>query len=540
MLPFRRGELVEVFYRMGCDDGGYFPVATASAGTLRPRFGRSDGWIAARVEEDWPGSTLLDPPGSSSPRIRVRHVHPFWSNRRGERLDPTDPRDMVVLLPLADVRRPLGPAYTPALSLLVVRWGGESTPFNNEQWGAASSSVSGTYIDAVIDGTLHARLGRDYEVVSAFVESGADMRQLQASAIAPMLTGRHVCALYFLWPVMAQDGCDVEQSGMVNQLEYFATVRAFEAAGVPTRFPHVSQLYESLLAKDWQPSLCLLSRLRVPIATAINRAAVVRSPRRAASCVLDALAAARELRYAEGGEPECLRPLGGEARRGVVKLGFAWEAAHVRVFRGESQLAEALQGLIATPGMEAASLIVQDYVKNQLELRCFVVDGRVAHIIYSSFERLDPSGYPRDFVKKERDAAISDWLDGDGAAMADAERKVNRLVSHWLTWLRCKSSEQTPAIRIDILLSRAGPGRAEVHTLELTEMGFSMLAWPEGPRIVFNALVESFFADIELTAADAALLASARPVVGQGREPAPLSKKAKKKQKLRAAAGSNL
>ena len=67
-------------------------------------------------------------------------------------------------------------------------------------------------------------------LVDLGVESGADLRKLQPSAIAPILRGRHLCALYFLWPVMAQDG-DVEQSGMVNQADYFATVRAFEASG---------------------------------------------------------------------------------------------------------------------------------------------------------------------------------------------------------------------------------------------------------------------------------------------------------------------
>ena len=55
----------------------------------------------------------------------------------------------------------------------------------------------------------------------------------------------------------------------------------------------------------------------------------------------------------------------------------------------------------------------------------------------------------------------------------------------------------------------------QVHTLELTEMGFSMLAWPEGPHIVFNALVESFFADMEHTAADAEKLAATRPLGGK-------------------------
>ena len=116
-LPaYRRGEEIEVFYRMGCDDGSYFPVVTPSAGTLRPRFGRSDGWMSARIEEDWPPS----PPQNHSsngqhqhmppPRIRVRHTHQYWSNRRGERLDPMDDRDMVVYVPPSDVRRPGGPA----------------------------------------------------------------------------------------------------------------------------------------------------------------------------------------------------------------------------------------------------------------------------------------------------------------------------------------------------------------------------------------------------------------------------------------------
>ena len=46
-----------------------------------------------------------------------------------------------------------------------------------------------------------------------------------------------------------------------------------------------------------------------------------------------------------------------------------------------------------------------------------------------------------------------------------------------------------------MLVSRCGAGQAEVHTLELTEAGFSLLAWPEGPVTVFAALLESCFGD---------------------------------------------
>ena len=45
---------------------------------------------------------------------------------------------------------------------------------------------------------------------------------------------------------------------MVEQQKYFETVRAVEAAGVCTRFPHPSQLYQQLLSKEWQPALCLM------------------------------------------------------------------------------------------------------------------------------------------------------------------------------------------------------------------------------------------------------------------------------------------
>ena len=111
--------------------------------------------------------------------------------------------------------------------------------------------------------------------------------------------------------------------------------------------------------------------------------------------------------------------------------------------------------------------LCQDFVRNHMEIRCFVVNGAVGHIIYSSFERIDTDGYPRDFIKKERAHAICDWLEGDADAMEDAERKAGRLVRQWLTWLRCRSAEPTPAIRMDLLVSRTALGRTEVHTLEV-------------------------------------------------------------------------
>ncbi|KAL1496077.1 hypothetical protein AB1Y20_014704 [Prymnesium parvum] len=492
---FKRGDRVQVFYRTNADPGGYFPVPNLAAGCLRPRFGRTDGWIDATVEADWPPVDAGGGGGAERyPSVKIRHVHPHWSNRHGERLNPDADSDMVVWMSADDVR-PRGAAAGVSLSVLVVRWGGEQTQFNVEQWGRASASVSDEYISCFLDETLYEHLGPDYEVFTAFVQSGADMAKLMAPPIAAAMTGRHRCGAYFLWPVMATDG-ECDQSGMVHQEEYFAAVRGFEASGIPTRFPHPSQLYQMLLSKEWQTQACLLPRFHVPPVTTVNRASVVADPLRAARSALDALEEIRSLRY--GGadqEPACIKPGEGEVRKGVVKLGYAWEAAHVRLFRGEKQLALALHGLATEQGSESCSVFVQDFCRNQFEMRLFVVRGEVAHIVYSNFENVDVDGYCRDFVKKSRGDAINDWLSGDAQAMDQAEKKCKKMVKQWLTWLRCQSSEPIAAIRMDMLISRAHDGSVEVHTLELTECGFSMLAWPEGPQTVFGALLASCFED---------------------------------------------
>ena len=50
-----------------------------------------------------------------------------------------------------------------------------------------------------------------------------------------------------------------------------------------------------------------------------------------------------------------------------------------------------------------------------------------------------------------------------------------------------------------------------MYTLELTELGFSMLAWPQGPPSVFGALLESCFEDVGTSARESERLALSRP-----------------------------
>ena len=176
------------------------------------------------------------------------------------------------------------------------------------------------------------------------MSSAADLDRLQPPAILGAMRGAHRAAAYFLWPTHQQDAT-ADQAGMVPARAYFAAMNLLESAGLPTRFPHPSALYHTLLGKDWQANLCLLPRLRIPPTVTVNRADLVAGgAARPAGRALAALGEVRAARYGQRGEPAHLAPSalvdgGAVARRGVVKLGFSWEAAHVCMWRG-ARLAE--------------------------------------------------------------------------------------------------------------------------------------------------------------------------------------------------------
>lgn len=305
---------------------------------------------------------------------------------------------------------------------------------------------------------------------------------------------------------------------MVPAGQVFAAMRQAESAGMPVRFPHPPQLYGLLLSKEWQAHLCQAKQYRVPPTTLVPRGAIARDPRRAAGTALEALDA---IRSAVGARRHESAEGPGAASRVVAKLGHAWEAAHVRVLdRSAPPLTTALAELCREVGSEHGCVIVQDFAPNDFELRAYVVRGVAAHAVYSNFERFDGDGYPRWFVQKSRREAVRDWLHGDDACMDAAERRVIKLVEVWLAWLRSVSAAPVPAIRMDFLVKRTAAGKASVRTLELTELGFSLLGWGDGPRQVLGALLESCFDDTGPSAAEAEMLRIQReckPLRGQGK-----------------------
>ena len=58
-------------------------------------------------------------------------------------------------------------------------------------------------------------------------------------------------------------------------------------------------------------------------------------------------------------------------KKGVVKLGFSWEARYVAIFSGEAQLAEKLQEMMTHPRCLSSTCVVQEWVDFDLEMRLY-------------------------------------------------------------------------------------------------------------------------------------------------------------------------
>ena len=141
-----------------------------------------------------------------------------------------------------------------------------------------------------------------------------------------------------------------------------------ERAGIPTRFPHPSNVYRVFLSKDWMAHLCLQPGLRCPATTKVNRASVETDPQAAAANALKSLDLIRKVQrgnnreghWAGRGATEKLgapdastydpdSPVPWDKVTGVTKLGFSWEAADVKKFSGVDQLAARLRKLFDQP-----------------------------------------------------------------------------------------------------------------------------------------------------------------------------------------------
>lgn len=526
----KKGDDIFVFYRMGkrCDASRkYFAVLDRRHGIYRPRAGISEGWVPARVFRDMDS-------GAKNEQVCIEYRWPYFFTMRGHMADSSigpsgepwtewfyrsDVRlaaDFSCPSVNADVAGLVPPGSRPELAIIAFRWGGTNECIAPQQWGSTGSSVSDVFLESFVDMAVRPRLGNDYEVWTVYVEDQSDIVKLADSvhlifgASHPVRRALRTCAMYFLYPTAFEERCVPTMetgedcgAGLVDQKSLFRLMKAVERAGIPSRFPHCSGLYEQLTSKRWTYILSLALQYRVPPTVALPRMLVEQNCALAADRGMNALLAVKQRQAAM----QKVQPVKGPIEKGVVKLGFSWEALDVKLWEHRDGLQDALRQLaqvieisqeLTGQPHDCEAIILQEYVVHDLELRVYVVEGKVEALIYTKFCKVKDNNEFGDFQQLfSRNEAARQWMGGDFAALEDGERQCREVTDHWLGWLEAQACEMPPAIRFDYFVVRdAKKGKAVVWTLEICELGFSMLGETKLPKKVFAAMLRSCLADV--------------------------------------------
>jgi hypothetical protein len=203
--------------------------------------------------------------------------------------------------------------------------------------------------------------------------------------------------------------------------------------------------------------------------TVLPRASIAANPAAAAAQALHALT---ELR----GEP---------VTKVIVKLGFNWMGHGNLAAAGLAELTAVLQQLFrGNLDRSHSAVLVQEQVPFQVEPHFVLFHGRVVHEIWMRW-----SGKNSQVLSPER--ALAEIFNGDADTMELARSKCLQLKDLWWRWLKSICCEEQAFVRMDFLCNIAGPGNADVWTCELSELGCSTKAMPDGRKRVFDLIVEN-------------------------------------------------
>ena len=521
-LQGARGVAVQFFLDGDLTDKSTMFVARQTEGmTLQLR--QSHGWLSGTLD----ASSLEE----AQRRYSVGNKHSWPRVFPDKECVCVDRHGTVLSDPELRVKmediRPAGPAVAPRLSALFVRWGGahrlgegcEPEDEGNGGWGVFGSPPSDWYIDAVVRLGLakHPGLGgedRDFEVLSLFLGSDAQVEAArdEAAQVAALLRGRSAASFWMLWPAdFPSDWLGEAYVAYVNRSRLFAAQRALECARrsqgghVRSAFPHPADLWEFITSKRWMATLSpRAAAVRLPACSMIGRELILTDCRRAART---AMAQLEGLRSANRGVwPDCGGPAAVNSRglrRGVVKIGWSWEAKFVWFWSGEAQLAEYLRAMVTLPGCSAEFALVQEWVDFDFELRLFFFPPRdwtpgqalaPAHHEYTAWVNTEGADEPGTFLKPSEEEALSRF-GGDAPALASAHAQAVEASLPLIAELLTKHAEPVPMIRMDWMLKRRGPGKAQVVFGEYCEMGACCLKWEEGPPRIWRAMLDFALAE---------------------------------------------
>lgn len=518
MASYKKGDDVLVFYSMGrrCrPDRKYLAVLDPRQGAYRPRCGLSDGWVPAKVAADQDASVR----GGD---VCIEYAWPHFFTQRGQLPDNNGIwtewySQKLVKSPSAgsvsSTPRLIEMDSRPTLAILTFRWGGQNEIVAAQQWGHTGSSVSDIFIHSYLD-VVGRHLSTSYEVWTIYIEDKSDMNRIADSAHLifgaqhPLRRAKHVRAMYHLYPTGFEENCvPTSETGgdggaaLVDQKAFFRMMQAVERAGISSCFPHDSGFYELLASKRWTPYMALVPHLQVPATVALPRMLIEQGGSncaKAAEWAHEALNNVRAQQHKLRGEPV---PSTG-VEKGVAKLGFSWEALDVKFWEGRSGLETAISQLTQIIEIsdeytgqphDLETLMIQEYCPHDLEMRLYVVEGKVEATIFTKFCKIKDNNEFGDFKESfDLKDAAKQWMAGDVAALEDGAQQCRQITEHWMNWVRAQTCQTPPGIRFDYFVGRAGPpGKATVRTLEICELGFSMLGKEDLPNKVFTAMLRS-------------------------------------------------
>merc|ERR1712216_500277 len=214
----------------------------------------------------------------------------------------------------------------------------------------------------------------------------------------------------------------------------------------------------------------------------VSKANVLSNPKRAAKHALAALAYVRSHSpFPVGdGEPAAPSVINKDGvKKGVVKLGWSWEARFVSIFHSEEDLAVKLTEMLTKEGCLAQTCLVQEWVDFDFEMRLYFLppqgeDWAPGKILEPTRIECNAWGTQCEsreeilgqsngsFSKLAADKCVEQWK-GDAEAWEQAKKQAVEMSQRLLAWLRTASSQPVPMIRLDFMAKRIGTGKARLH-----------------------------------------------------------------------------
>jgi len=513
-LQLPKGAAVQFFYSVDPSQKGALVVRPSSS-AVYDRFWlrQTQCWVEGTLEAAFDSSALDLSDRSTWPVVSPRKDVQFV-DRSGRLAGPT------ALAPRSVrwVREPR--SQSPLLSLVFVRWGGDYSSWMDEQeandgdWGKYGSPPSDQYMAAVVEEGLmkHPRLAGgpavlDFEVFGLFVACSRDVWDLASGAgmLAKVLKGRKRTCFWMLWPAEWRDTGDPDFACYIERQALFAGMRACEAAGIRSGFPHPADQFELITSKSWMATLSAHPAARLPAATLVTKERVVTDPEAAAQQALATLEHLRRMSPFPVGPDEPPAPSNinkDGIKKGVVKLGWSWENRFVMSFNGPQQLQAKLVEMLTIQGCLASQVLVQEWVDFDFEMRLYflppslsgpgarVEPARVECNEWGERDELGGPGNCRASFRKLKENQVLERWSGDADAWAMAKTQAIDTSQFLLAWLRAVNAEPVPMIRLDFMLRRLGPGKARVYFGEYCEMGACCLGWQEGPPTIWRAALD--------------------------------------------------